>query len=345
MLEAAASSPLRGQPAPEPSDDAELLLPPEERKTRRKEMVAVPVLIMVALPPAETTKVEPVAAPPPPPASAPLTAVEAATSLQAPAQAMALSDSKEVFKGRIMPHQQEMNPTYEPQMDHFPEHPSVKKSPALARNRELALAPVASQVSSEHARGEAVVAMRRPEHEELPRGSTRSGGQEIHTPPVARQHAESTPETTVQEPARSKEPAAAREIEEPRKIETPKSREISLQLRSPQNERVEVRLAERMGELRVSVRTADPHLRSGLQDNLSELAQRLDAGGYRTELWPSAEAGFSSSHDSAKHGGGDSDRSHSRHGGQQHGGGQGGQQQRHRGDPAQEWSQEMERIL
>jgi hypothetical protein len=136
-------------------------------------------------------------------------------------------------------------------------------------------------------------------------------------------------------------------VEEPRKIDTPKSRDISLQLTSAKNERVEVRLAERMGEVVVTVRTADPHLKNGLQENLSELAHRLDAGGYRAELAGSGAGGFSSAQDSARHGGGDSQSSGSRHGGQHPSGGEhsGSQQEQRRHHPAFDWSEEMEKVL
>jgi hypothetical protein len=67
------------------------------------------------------------------------------------------------------------------------------------------------------------------------------------------------------------------------KAPTP-ARDIKLEL-SGDDRRVEVRLTERAGEVRVAVRTTDPHLAGSLREDLPSLSARLTEGGYRTESW------------------------------------------------------------
>jgi hypothetical protein len=84
-------------------------------------------------------------------------------------------------------------------------------------------------------------------------------------------------------------------------------RDISFQLSNKDQGAVQVRLSERAGELRVSVRTPDSGLTRGLREGLSDLVGRLEHNGYRTETWQPADGGRSSAgdqgHDSpAQHG-------------------------------------------
>jgi hypothetical protein len=70
---------------------------------------------------------------------------------------------------------------------------------------------------------------------------------------------------------------------------TPKSaavpaREIQLQLHQGE-QRVDVRLIERSGEVRVAVRTPDAQLAGDLRTGLPALATRLEQSGYRAETW------------------------------------------------------------
>jgi hypothetical protein len=72
--------------------------------------------------------------------------------------------------------------------------------------------------------------------------------------------------------------------------ETPKSgavplKDISLQVAQSGNQKVEVRLVQQSGELRVAVHTADPDLAHGLQQGLSDLVGRLQDGGSHAEAW------------------------------------------------------------
>jgi hypothetical protein len=50
-------------------------------------------------------------------------------------------------------------------------------------------------------------------------------------------------------------------------------------------EKVELRVTERYGEVRVAVRTTDVELQSGLRQSLPELVHRLEGEGYRADAW------------------------------------------------------------
>jgi hypothetical protein len=51
------------------------------------------------------------------------------------------------------------------------------------------------------------------------------------------------------------------------------------------DQRVEVRLSERAGEVKMTVRTADEPLASSLRENLPTLSARLADGGLKNEAW------------------------------------------------------------
>jgi hypothetical protein len=62
-------------------------------------------------------------------------------------------------------------------------------------------------------------------------------------------------------------------------------KDLSLQVAQPGAEKVEVRLTQQSGELRVAVRTGDSDLAHGLQQGLSDLVGRLQETGFRAEAW------------------------------------------------------------
>ena len=67
-------------------------------------------------------------------------------------------------------------------------------------------------------------------------------------------------------------------------------RSLEFQLDSNQG-RVAIRLADRAGDVKVDVRTADNRLASALRGELPELAARIEQSGYRAEMWhPSASS-------------------------------------------------------
>lgn len=126
-------------------------------------------------------------------------------------------------------------------------------------------------------------------------------------------------------------------------------KDISFQVGPAQGQKVEVRVTEQAGELRVAVRTGDTDVAQGLRQGLSDLTTKLSENGYRAETWrPGDLSGLTSS--SAKE---TSDNpGQSSHGGSQ------SQSQSQSGSPQQErgqqnqnpsnrprWVQELETTL
>ena len=62
-------------------------------------------------------------------------------------------------------------------------------------------------------------------------------------------------------------------------------KDISLQVNQAGKERVDVRVVQQGSEVRVSVHSGDAGLTSGLRQGLSELQNRLEETGYRSEIW------------------------------------------------------------
>ena len=92
-------------------------------------------------------------------------------------------------------------------------------------------------------------------------------------------------------PAASSESAAPSPVEAqftPRiqpKPATAPVKDISIQVTQPGAQKVEVRVVQQSGELRVAVRTGDSDLAHGLQQSLSDLVGRLQETGFRGEAW------------------------------------------------------------
>jgi hypothetical protein len=62
-------------------------------------------------------------------------------------------------------------------------------------------------------------------------------------------------------------------------------KDVSIEVAPPGVQKVEVRLVQQAGELRVAVRTADPDLAHGLREGLPDLVGRLQENGSRAEAW------------------------------------------------------------
>lgn len=87
-------------------------------------------------------------------------------------------------------------------------------------------------------------------------------------------------------PAAPAPPAAPQAIPEPQpKAASTPLKDISIQVAQPGTQKVEVRVVQQSGELRVAVRTGDSDLAHGLQQNLSDLVGRLQETGFRAEGW------------------------------------------------------------
>lgn len=88
--------------------------------------------------------------------------------------------------------------------------------------------------------------------------------------------------------AELEQPRAAGAAASDAAAETPPAdpiRNLRLQVEGDNNQRVDVRLTEEGGELRVSVRSADPNLTQALQDHMPDLTNRLEQQHFRTEVW------------------------------------------------------------
>lgn len=62
-------------------------------------------------------------------------------------------------------------------------------------------------------------------------------------------------------------------------------RNVRLQVEGENNQRVDVRMTEQGGELRVNVRSADANLTQAMQDHMPDLTNRLQQQHFRTEVW------------------------------------------------------------
>lgn len=62
-------------------------------------------------------------------------------------------------------------------------------------------------------------------------------------------------------------------------------KDISFQVGQAQGQKVEVRVTEQAGELRVAVRAGDSDVAQGLRQGLSDLTTKLTENGYRAETW------------------------------------------------------------
>lgn len=144
-------------------------------------------------------------------------------------------------------------------------------------------------------------------------------------------------------PAKDPAPPVLRADSGPQKAPGP-LKDISIQVGQTPQEKVELRVTERGGEMHMAVRAADPEMAHTLRQALPELVNRLEENGYRTEAWrpagivsgagPLREARESSSNSR----GGDPQQPS---GGSQHEGGQRGHSQS--GRPR--WVAELESSL
>jgi hypothetical protein len=120
-------------------------------------------------------------------------------------------------------------------------------------------------------------------------------------------------------------------------------KDVSLSIVHPQGQKVDVRVVEQAGEVRVAVRAGDSDVVQGLRQNLSELTNRLAENGFHAETWRPASSEVSATasenkSSSGNSGGGDSQN---QPGGSQQGRGQQNQNQFNR----PRWVQEFETSL
>lgn len=118
-------------------------------------------------------------------------------------------------------------------------------------------------------------------------------------------------------------------------------KDLSIQVGQTQNDRVEVRMVDRGGELQVAVRAANPDVAQGLRQGLSDLSDRLEQNGFHAETWrpgTSVTAVQGTGETQQKSTQFQRDGSQSQSGGSQQGRQQNSQQQ----PPRPRWVQELE---
>ena len=119
--------------------------------------------------------------------------------------------------------------------------------------------------------------------------------------------APSYPETTPAAPSKSVEARVA-EAEPIAPAPSPaahgassEAHSVSLRVTDAAEQRVELKITERQGELHVSVRSADADLAGSLRENLGDLLHKLEQSGWRAESWHPPQAGASTGNDTGRH--------------------------------------------
>ena len=151
------------------------------------------------------------------------------------------------------------------------------------------------------------------------------------TPPTTESHTEPAPAVRVPEHMQTEVKPA-----EPLK-------QISIQVGQAQQERVELRVVERAGELQVAVRSTNPEVAQGLRQGISELVGRLEQSGFRAEAW--RPGGVVTAVEASAEARGKS--TEFRHGGSGEQPSNGSQQRGQQGNPHRarpQWVEEMESI-
>jgi hypothetical protein len=103
--------------------------------------------------------------------------------------------------------------------------------------------------------------------------------------PVAEQTAFHPPAAAPEAHAATIASAESAQAAEPQVKPSEPLKQLSIQVGEARQERVEVRVVERAGELQVAVRAASPELTQGLRQGLSDLVGRLDQSGFHAESW------------------------------------------------------------
>jgi hypothetical protein len=150
---------------------------------------------------------------------------------------------------------------------------------------------------------------RRPEATPAERAGTPavvSAGKAMpHAEPAAQERGEAAPERPDSTAAKPVRPQDAMESEtRPDAAKTAAVRDMKFEVTGGER-RVEVRLSERAGEVKMTVRTADAPLASSLRENLPALSARLAESGFKSEAWrPAASSANEWRHDARSAAGG-----------------------------------------
>ena len=163
-----------------------------------------------------------------------------------------------------------------------PEPPPAKTSGDLAFAVKVQPAPPASPTPKQFETATAPPVLSR-KAAEIERAPATEAPSISYPQPTA--HSE-TPTTTPASSAAPLKPAEA--VWSPKPESKPvvaPLKDISLQVAQPGSQKVEVRVVQQSGELRVAVHTRDSDLSQGLQEGLSDLVGRLQQNGFHGEAW------------------------------------------------------------
>jgi hypothetical protein len=123
-----------------------------------------------------------------------------------------------------------------------------------------------------------------------PAGAT-AGKMNPQASPDAQVRTETARERPQATPAPEAKPVRPQDVQEvmdgaakPEVLKAPLVRDMKFELSGGQ-QRVEVRLSERAGEVKMTVRTADEPLANTLRENLPALNARLAESGFKSEAW------------------------------------------------------------
>ena len=169
-----------------------------------------------------------------------------------------------------------------------PEAPLSETETATERRQSPSPGP---ELTPPHAARE-----RRPEEspsDRIEAPSMAPAGKLVPHTPEAQMKAAATPEPATAEPAKPPRPQEATRAETaPEAAKGSPVRDMKLELTGGE-QRVEVRLSERGGEVKMTVRTPDAHLATVLRENLPALSARLAESGYKSEAWHPAASSIS----------------------------------------------------
>ncbi len=291
---------------------------PSSHKTAGDATSILPAPVMSAVQPVALPRTETPEERAPKPEHAATAAAEPFTSAGNNRLAAAASAQPELaFRARLVP----LDPGGQPEQVKTFQPPPASKTPAPAAAAErpsAAVPPPDASPAPEAQPGKSAEPQPKSEsHAADPGAGQPQARTEVSTQPGTSQpvpaaagaNAAPDPRAT---PARADPAAPAAPPQPPQAAEarTAAVKDIRFEVHGP-DQRVEVRLSERAGEVRVAVRTPDAGLAADLRENLPALSSRLEQAGFRTEALPH-EAGTTAAdagrdmHHSAESGNGDS---------------------------------------
>jgi len=158
------------------------------------------------------------------------------------------------------------------------------------------VAPSAPQVApvkdSRRAEDDAQLPNGAPQHEAPHETPVPAAAPALMAEKPAAPQAVSIPETHTAPPLHANPPEATQMTATPEAKPPQPLKQLSIQVGQEQQQKVEVRVVERAGELQVAVRAANPDVAQGLRQGLSDLVGQLQQNGFHADAWrPGVTAG------------------------------------------------------